>query len=107
MTNIGNESLGSHEPFSEFGEAKKTPFRSIRTLFPDPNPFLTSYKKRTEVLEMRDQGRTRTSKRKIRPKFPRCLSPKYLPAENREVFMGLSRIKDDRFESIFWSIWKH
>jgi len=28
MTNIGNESLGSHEPFSEFGEAKKLPFDS-------------------------------------------------------------------------------
>jgi len=26
MTNIGNESLGSHEPFSKFGEAKKLPF---------------------------------------------------------------------------------
>lgn len=97
--NIGNESLGPREPFPESGEAKKAPFRSIRTLeFPDPNPFLTSFGKRAKVLEARDRqggggmegGRTRTTKPKFAPNFLGVYPLRNFPAIDRKVFMGLS-----------------
>lgn len=101
--NIGNESLGPREPFPESGEAKKAPFRSIRTLgFPDPNPFLTSFGKRAKVLEARDrqeggeggkgENGNKDHETEIRPKFPRCLSSPKFPRDRSESFYGIIKL---------------